>query len=269
MEKKINLLFEYLRDLNSIAVAFSGGTDSTFLLAAAKRVLDKKVIAVAACSPSFPAWERADVANLAQLLESEYLLLDSNEFEAAEFTANTSNRCYFCKRSRFRVLCDWAQNNGYAWVVEGTQADDGLEWRPGMQAIAEMAKVKSPLLDIGFTKQEIRSISRAWRLPTWDKPSSACLVSRLAYGIPITKEVVSQVEQAEQLIKGFTGKQFRVRHHGKLARIEVPCDDFRVFIREQVAKTITEELKKLGFTYVTLDLAGYRVGSMDEVLERN
>jgi uncharacterized protein len=195
------------------------------------------------------------------------MILQTDEFNNSQFIANCSQRCYYCKKERFLSLAQWAQVNGFTYIIEGSNADDLEDYRPGMRAIAEIEVVKSPLLAVGLTKTEIRAISKEWLLPTWNKPSAACMVSRLEYGLTITKERLWQVEQAEELVKRFCNGQVRVRHHGNLARIEVAPENIPIIAAPVNLEIINQGLQKLGFTFVTLDLSGYRTGSMNATLD--
>ncbi len=253
--------------LGSVAVAFSGGVDSTFLAAAAKKALGGRAVLVTARSATSSAAELSDASAIASALGIRHIWLDSAELSDPAFAANDRERCYHCKKSRFAALVAWAKDNGIPWVAEGTNADDSGDYRPGMKAVAELPAVVSPLLDAGLTKDEIRSVSRLWGLPTWDKPSAACLVSRLAYGLPITIERLRQVEAAELAVRRLVAGQVRVRHHGDLARIEVDPAAFTVLTAPDNAPALVAAIKALGFTYVALDLAGYRTGSMNETLK--
>jgi len=266
-DEKVGRLNKNLQSLGNAAVAFSGGVDSTFLAVAAQRMLGDKLVMVTAKSATSSRQELRDIEFLATKLGIRHVWLPAAEMDDPAFLANTAERCYFCKKGRFSALDSWARGQGFDWVIEGTNADDLQDFRPGMKAVAELDRVRSPLLEVGFTKKEIRAVSREWGLPTWDKPSAACLVSRLAYGLTITPERLEQVDQAEELVKGFVSGQVRVRHHGNLARIEVEQQQLSAIIRPEAARAIASGLKELGFTFVTVDLTGYRTGSMNEVLD--
>ena len=267
IEEKVSQLEEILGRLGSLAVAFSGGVDSTFLAAAAKRALGGRVVLVTARSATSSAAEQNDAAVVANALGIRHIWLDSAELSDRAFTANDRERCYYCKKNRRASLVAWAKANGISWVAEGTNADDSGDYRPGIKAVAELPAVVSPLLDVGFTKDEIRAVSRLWSLPTWDKPSAACLVSRLAYGLPVTEERLRQVEAAELAVRRLVAGQVRVRHHGDLARIEVAPAAFAALAAPDNAAAVTAAIRALGFTFVALDLAGYRTGSMNETLK--
>lgn len=265
--EKLEKLTQLLKEMKTVAVAFSGGVDSSFLAAAAQRVLGENAVAVTAYSETLPESERQEAISIARSIGIRHVLLHISELASEEFVANTPERCYFCKKERFAALRQWADAEKIAWVLEGSNADDKSDYRPGMRAIDELSGVRSPLLEAGLTKDEIRSISKEWDVPTWNKPSAACLSSRVAYGLPVTAERLKQIELAEAVVKPFCRGQVRVRHHDNLARIEVSPEDIPVLAQLATADFITKELKKLGFTYVTLDLVGYRTGSMNAVLK--
>jgi len=262
-ERKIKQLNDVLSSFGSIVVAFSGGVDSSFLAAAAVRALGDKAIAVTAFSETLAESEKNEAILIAKEIGIAHVLLDISELNSPEFVENTVNRCYYCKKERFSVLADWAKENGYNWVLEGSNADDLSDYRPGMKAVDELKTTRSPLLEVGLTKSEIREISKQWNLPTWDKLSAACLSSRVAYGISVTAERLKQIERAEELVKKFCSGQVRVRHHGDIARIEVSPENIGLITTPEIAKVLDLGLKEIGFTYVTVDLAGYKMGSMN------
>jgi uncharacterized protein len=263
---KLQKLNELLTELGSAAIGFSGGTDSAFLAAVAHRVLGDRAVAVTCYSATLPESERLEAAAIARQVGIRHILLLQNELDSEDFVRNDADRCYHCKKGRFAALAAWASVQGYRWVLEGANADDTGDYRPGLRALGELAVVRSPLLEVGFTKAEIRELSRQWGLSTWNKPSAACLSSRVAYGQPVTAPKLAQIEKAEAVLKKYCQGQIRVRHHGDLARIEVDPGEIASLASPEVAREITEQLKALGFTYITVDLAGYRTGSMNQVL---
>jgi uncharacterized protein len=261
-EKYLHLK-EILASLESVLVAFSGGTDSSLVLKVAHDVLGDKAIAMTAVSASLPASDRLEAEQIARQIGAKHILVESDETSDPEYLANTPNRCFFCKKETYGKLSAYAAQRGYHVIVDGTNADDTGDYRPGRQAAKEF-HVHSPLLEAGLTKSEIRQLSKELGLPNWDKPAAACLSSRIPYGTKITLEMLSQVERAEGLLHGLGLRQLRVRHHGQVARIEADLADFPRLL-EQRSEVVTA-LKAFGYTYVTLDLAGFRSGSMNDVI---
>ena len=266
-EAKLERLRAQLREIGSAAVAFSSGVDSTFLLRVAHEELGENVVAVTARSHSFPKRELDEAAAFCRSEGVRHEILDSEELDIPGFVANPPDRCYHCKKALFGKLIAFAQMNGLAAVLEGSNVDDDGDYRPGLRAIRELG-VRSPLHDAGLTKAEIRALSREMGLPTWNKPSFACLASRFPYGERITAAGLDRVERAEQWLMdaGLGLAQLRVRSHGDMARIEVPPADIpRIAAR---AEEIAAALQSFGFAYVALDLQGYRTGSLNEVLPK-
>jgi len=265
LEQKYHDLIEYLKSLGSVAVAFSSGVDSTFLLKAAREALGEKAIAVTAKSCSFPERELKEAKRFTEENGIVHLIVDSEELDIEGFSDNPPNRCYLCKHELFSKMKDIAVKNGINEVVEGSNMDDLGDYRPGLTAIQELG-IKSPLRHVGLTKDEIRRLSKNLGLPTWEKQSFACLSSRFPYGESITPEKLGMVDQAEQLLLDLGFRQVRVRHHGTLARIEISEDQFPLIMEKKNRDKIFARFKEIGFTYVSLDIAGYRTGSMNETL---
>lgn len=258
-------LKEQLAGCKSMAVAFSGGVDSTFLLTAAYETLEEKAVAVTAAPAFVPPRELEEAAAFCRERGIRQIVIPAEELSIDSIRHNPPDRCYHCKKTIFGKILDIASHEGLAVVAEGSNVDDTGDYRPGMRALQEL-KICSPLLEAGLTKQEIRDLSRELGLPTWDKPSFACLASRFVYGEPITDEKLRMVDRAEQLLQDLGFGQYRVRIHGNLARIELLPTELQKATEEETRGKIASKLKEYGFSYVTLDLAGYRTGSMNEGL---
>lgn len=265
-ERKLLRLRGLLSSLGSICIAYSGGVDSTFLLKVSKDVLGEKVLAVTATSPTYPQRELNEAIESAREIGVRHLLISSNELDIPGFSKNTANRCYYCKHDLFGKLKAEAGKHGIKTVADGSNYDDTKDYRPGRKAAGELG-VRSPLCEAELTKNEIRYLSRELGLSTWNKPSLACLSSRIPYNERITEEKLKQVEEAEGFLRGLGFTQFRVRHHNDIARIELIAEEMSSLDDPEMRSAIDSALKSLGFTYVTVDLKGYRTGSMNEALE--
>ncbi|MDF2882926.1 MAG: hypothetical protein K0R54_3483 [Clostridiaceae bacterium] len=268
LESKLENLKKSLLNMGSAAVAYSGGVDSTFLLKVAKDTLGEKAIAVTAKSSTYPEREFKEAKDYASSIGAEHIIIISEELEIDGFAKNPVNRCYFCKRELFTKIRDVADKKNINAVLDGSNSDDVGDFRPGMKAAKEL-EVISPLKDAGLTKNDIRELSKKMNIPTWNKPSFACLSSRFPYGNEITEPKLKMVEKAEQFLLDMGFRQVRVRHHGEIARIEVNSDERNKFFDLTVMDKVALEFKKIGFKYVTMDLLGYRTGSMNEVLTQD
>jgi uncharacterized protein len=269
VSQKHERLRSLMGEMESVVVAFSAGVDSTVVLKVALKVLGReKVLAATGVSPSLPQRELQSVKDLAALMDAPLALVGTDEVNKPEYAANPTNRCYHCKTELYTRLTSVARERGFAAVVNGVNADDVGDWRPGMQAAREW-EVRAPLLEAGLNKADVRALARELGLPNWSKPALACLSSRVPYGTPVTVGVLSQIERAEAFLydRGFTG--FRVRHHQRVARIEGSPADMRRLIDEPLRSEVVEAFKALGYTYVALDLQGFRSGSGNEGLVGN
>lgn len=265
--EKRKRLESLLRGLQGVVVAFSGGVDSALVLAAAHAVLGRRVVAVTARSESLPARELNAAKQLAEKIGVEHLVIETGEMASADYRANSIDRCYHCKSELYARLRAIAGERDLEHIVNGINADDMADHRPGIVAAAE-AGVASPLRDAGFSKQDVRDLSREFGLTVWDKPAAACLSSRVPYGQPITPEKLSAIEQAEDFLIALGFSQVRVRHHGDIARIELLKDEIPAFFQNNCADSVYKKFKTLGFKYAALDIAGFRSGSLNEVLKK-
>jgi uncharacterized protein len=258
--EKVQKLKEILAGLGSVVVAFSGGTDSSLVLKVAHDVLGDQAVAMTAVSASLPASDRLEAGQIASQIGAQHILVESAETSDPAYLENTPNRCFFCKKETYGKLAAYVEQHGFHAIVDGTNADDLGDFRPGRKAAGEF-HVRSPLLEAGFTKAEIRSLSKELGLPNWDKPAAACLSSRIPYGTTITLEALSQVERAEAFLHNLGLIQLRVRHHGPVARIEAEPEDFPRLLEHR--EEVVTSLKAIGYTFVSLDLAGFHSGSMN------
>jgi uncharacterized protein len=265
--EKQEWLLARLRALDSLLVAFSGGADSAYLAWAAHRALGARALAVTALSPSFSAHDREQAEAFVRHAGLQHEFIATQELENALYVANNPDRCYHCKTELFDELDALLRERGFAAVAYGINADDTRDFRPGHRAAAEH-QVLAPLLEAGLRKAEIRELSHLARLPTWDRPASACLASRIPYGTPVTRENLSLVEQGEAILRELGFRQFRVRYHDELARIEIASEELPRALTAEMTRQMAERFKALGFTYVTLDLEGYRQGSLNAALKK-
>jgi len=261
LTKKLSRLIRILKEIKGVVVAFSGGADSTLLLKVAADALGERVLAVTAFSETYPKEELKEAGKIARFLGVKHKIVKTGEWEDARFRANPVDRCYFCKKELFKTLAEIARREKLPFVVDGTTKSDLNDFRPGSRAAKEFS-IRHPLLEAGLTKDEVRAIARKFGLPTAEKPAAACLASRIPYGIALDREVLEKIDKAEQYLRslGISGN-IRVRYHKETARIEVDPSNFHKILAE--CPKITKYFKKLGFKFVTLDLEGYRTGSLN------
>ena len=265
VQAKYKRLKGIIKEMGSVLVAFSGGVDSSFLLKTAHEVLGDEVFAVIASSETYPEKEKEEAIKIAQYLNVRYKIIRTLELENPDFVNNSPQRCYFCKRVLFSRLKEIAEDEGISCVIDGANLEDTGDYRPGSIAAEELG-IRSPLKEARFIKSEIRKLSKQLGLPTWNKPSMACLASRFPYYMRIDMKSLKRVSQAEDFLRALGFSQIRVRHHGQIARIEIEPKEFPEIMEKGVREKIVKTLKKLGYTYITVDLAGYRTGSMNEPL---
>ncbi len=268
LKKKKDKLKQIISDMESIVIAYSGGVDSTFLIKFAHDILGAKAIAVTARSSTYPEREFKEASDYAAEIGIKHIIITSEELDIEGFSNNPKNRCYFCKKELFTKILDIAKTNDIKYVADGSNTDDIDDYRPGRKAIKEL-NIRSPLIEAGLSKQDIRDLSKEMNLPTWNKPAFACLASRIPYGNTISKEKLNMIDKAEQYLIDMGFVQFRVRHHGDVARIEVLQSEIEKFNNIELRDRVYKKFKEIGFPYTALDLMGYRTGSMNETIKQD
>ena len=264
-QEKLSGLKAILEGMSSVTVAYSGGVDSAFLSAIACNILGEKALAVTASSPSVAPSELRDAIDLARELGMHHRVIETREVERSDYSENSPSRCFYCKDELYTRLSAIASEEGYSHIANGTNVDDLGDFRPGLKAAAKYG-VRSPLVEAGLSKQEIRTLSRDMDLPTWDKPAQACLSSRIPYGTPVSVEALTRIAKAEEILHDLGLRQVRVRHYDDIARIEIEPEEFPRLLEDDVRSAISRKFRSIGYSYVTLDLEGFRSGSLNEVL---
>ena len=258
-------LRELFRALDSVIVAYSGGVDSSYVAYVANEELGPRAVCITGQSASLPSYQNAEIKNVVEKFGFHHEIIRTDELENPNYSANDANRCYFCKDELYNKLESVARSRGIQYIVDGSTVDDLDDYRPGRQA-AKQHEVRSPLIEVGLNKNEVRELSRRATLPTWDKPASPCLSSRIAYGTTVTIERLNKIDRGEEILREFGFREFRVRHHDTLVRLEIAASEMDRVLRKDVVEQLAARFRELGFKYVTLDLQGFRSGSMNEAL---